>query len=180
DDERGNPKQRHEHRVQRSGGNARGECRGGSERDRPSGFARRDAEHDRTQREQGPDREIDAAGQNDGRESDSEQTDLGARAHDLACVGDRQKIRSDNAEHHDLDAEAHGKNAFVRHWFAAEACRRRTSRAATASAATAARTIAPSSARSQYASVPRNTSAGPAVASSRTPMSEPTREPRPP
>ena len=147
DDERWNAEQRHEQRIQASGGHARGDRRGGGERDGPSRVTRRHSENDGAQGEQRSDRQIDPAGENDGRKRQRQQTDLGARAHDLARVVDCEKVRSDDGEHHDFGAEAQGEDAFVgRHPHGVAIARVVEP---TASAATAPRMIAPCSARSQ-------------------------------
>src|SRR2546425_9822018 len=52
DDERWNAEQRHEQRIQAPGGHARGDRRGGGERDRPSRVTRRHSEDDGGQGEQ--------------------------------------------------------------------------------------------------------------------------------
>ncbi len=140
------------------------------------------------------DRQVDAAGDDDRRQRDGQQPELHAEPGDLEEVADgeessarrRRRARSRASASEDAAIRRSATSAPRQAMRGQARLRRRAARAWVAgrcrhaSIATAARMIAPCSARSQYAFTPRNVRAGPIAPSRMTPSSVPANVPRPP
>ena len=124
--------------------------RGGSgDGDRQMPVGRGDAEDDRREPHHRADRQIDAAGDDDRRQRHREQAELDAQARDLEDVAGGEEVRRDRREDHDLGGEREQQaaircpgRALATAWRSRARLRPALARAA-ASAATAARMIAP-------------------------------------
>jgi hypothetical protein len=103
DDQRRNAEHRDERRVQRAARTSDGEGHGRRGRRRPSPVARRSAEHHGRESHHGADRQVDAAGDDNGRHRYGEQADFHAQPHHFERVRDAEKIRSDRREDGHLD-----------------------------------------------------------------------------
>src|SRR5204863_255573 len=120
----------------------------------------------------------DPAGDDDGGQGERQQAEFDADARDLEEIAQREKVLRDRRKKCDLAGQRHEQNRHRGQTGVRP--HRRCVKIVTPSAATAARMIAPCSARSQYALAPRNVSAGPIAPSRTTPRSVPTRVPLPP
>jgi hypothetical protein len=114
DEQRRQRKARDQHRIQRAPGRTRGERCQRSGPDREPRVAPPKPEDHGDQPHQRADRQIDPAGDDDGREREREQADFAGQPHELDQVAPRREVGACQPEHGDDDREQAGERALVR------------------------------------------------------------------
>ena len=109
----GRPQARNQHRVQRAA------CAPNGERDGHGGgngqlqIAPRRAETDRGQSHHGANRQVDAAANQNRRQRDGEQSELGVQPGDLEKIRKREEIRGDEGEDRHLGRKREGESGLM-------------------------------------------------------------------